>query len=199
MKNPDIHVYVSFMKPCLLRFLCPGDGGDTTVMYMGHLYSGVSKDDPIVKFYGSLDAAMVYVNKAALLVGGKQRRVLRLLLFSLMHLGFYINTGQERHLDRAHELYCRALKETFSIIRDGVPGWVICESAECAAIDEARIWVRWAERRAIALNNMPLIKHLNLISNLLFELMRTTPHMVYVPTGPAQDTPDVALQESTYL
>ncbi len=171
------------------------------MMYMGRLQGGVPKDDPIVKFYGSLDAAMVYVNKAALLVGGKQRRVLRLLLFSLMHLGFYINTGQEHHLDVAHKLYCRALKETFSLLRGDVPGWVVCESAECAAIDEARIWVRWAERRAVALNNLPLIKHLNLISNLLFELMRTTPHMIYMPSprGKTVEAPSPAVLEGTYL
>jgi len=46
-------------------------------------------------------------------------------------------------------------------------------------VDEARVWIRWAERRAVALGETTAAKLLNQLSNLAFEVMRVTPHIKY--------------------
>ncbi|PLC62255.1 cobalamin adenosyltransferase, partial [Thermoproteus sp. CP80] len=46
-------VFVSLVKPCLLIFACPGDGGETAVLYRGRA-ERAGKDSPLIKFYGAL-------------------------------------------------------------------------------------------------------------------------------------------------
>jgi cob(I)alamin adenosyltransferase len=50
-------------------------------------------------------------------------------------------------------------------------------------VDEARVWIRWAERRAVALNETTAAKLLNQLSNVAFEVMRTLPHIRYRHRG----------------
>lgn len=169
---------MSLVKPCLLVFACPGDGGDTVVLYRGRAEKA-GKDSPLIKFYGALDAAIAYSHKAANALQRPQARVMRLVGFSLMELGFYIATGRAVHLDNALELYRRALKLAYAVAAGPPRSWVACASAECSAVDEARVWIRWAERRAVSLGERDAAKLLNHLSNLAFEVMLTTPHIEY--------------------
>ncbi|MEM4439648.1 MAG: ATP:cob(I)alamin adenosyltransferase, partial [Pyrobaculum sp.] len=54
-----------------------------------------------------------------------------------------------------------------------------CASPECSAVDEARVWIRWAERRAVTLGEKHAARLMNQLSNLTFEVMRTLPHIQY--------------------
>ena len=166
-------------KPCLMLFTCPGDGGDTVVYWKGVARQS-KKDDPVVKLFGALDTAVAYAHKAANLLQRPQSRIMRLIAFSLMELGFYLATGRAEYLDAAHALYRRALKLTYATA-PGEPlrSWVVCASPECSAVDEARVWIRWAERRAVTLGEAAAAKLLNQLSNLAFEVMRTLPHIKY--------------------
>ncbi len=169
---------MSLVKPCLLLFACPGDGGDTVALYRGRA-ERASKDSPIVKFYGALDAAIAYAFKAANSLPRPQSRAMRLAGFSLMELGFYLATGRAAHLDNALELYRRALKIAYAISPGPPKSWIACASPECSAVDEARVWIRWAERRAVSLGDAEAAKLLNHLSNLAFEIMLTLPHIEY--------------------
>ena len=144
-----------------MLFSCPGDGGDTVVYWKGAARQA-RKDDPVVKLFGALDTAVVYAHKAANLLQRPQSRVMRLAAFSLMELGFYLATGRAEYLDAAHALYRRALKLTYATA-PGEPlrSWVVCASPECSAVDEARVWIRWAERRAAALGETAAVRLLN--------------------------------------
>lgn len=168
------------VKPCLLLFSCPGDKGDTLVYWKG-VATPVRKDDPVVKLYGALDTAIAYSHKAANLVPRPQARIMRLIAFSLMELGFYLATGRAEYLDTAIMLYKRALKKAYSTAPDEpLRSWVACASPECSAVDEARVWIRWAERRLVSLDGDGVaVKLLNQLSNLAFEVMRTLPHIEY--------------------
>lgn len=166
-------------KPCLILFSCPGDGGDTTVYWRGETRH-VKKDDPVVKLYGALDTAVTYAHKAANVLQRPQARIMRLVAFSLMELGFYIATGKAEYLDTATALYKRALKLVYAVAPDEpLRSWLVCASPECSAVDEARVWIRWAERRAVTLGEQAVAKLLNQLSNLVFEVMRTLPHIKY--------------------
>ena len=105
---------------------------------------------------------------------------MRLAAFSLMELGFYLATGRAEYLDAAHALYRRALKLTYATA-PGEPlrSWIACASPECSAVDEVRVWIRWAERRAVTLGEAAAVRLLNHLSNLAFEVMRTLPHIKY--------------------
>jgi cob(I)alamin adenosyltransferase len=50
-------------------------------------------------------------------------------------------------------------------------------------VDEARVWIRWAERRVVMLNETAAAKLLNQLSNLAFEVMRAFPHIKYRHRG----------------
>nr|WP_231818677.1 ATP:cob(I)alamin adenosyltransferase [Thermoproteus tenax] len=169
---------MTFAKPCLMLFSCPGDGGDTLVLHRGRALQA-SKADPLVKLYGALDTAVAYAHKAAGLLPRPQARVMRLLAFSMTELGFYVATGRALHLDNAVELYRRALKLAYSASGDPPRSWIACSSPECSAVDEARVWARWAERRAVALGEAEAARLLNQLSNLMFEVMATLPHIEY--------------------
>ncbi|MEL9991104.1 MAG: ATP:cob(I)alamin adenosyltransferase [Thermoproteus sp.] len=170
---------MALVKPCLLFFACPGDNGDTTVLHRGKA-ERATKDSPLIKFYGALDTAVAYAFKAANLLPRPQARVMRLVGFSAMELGFYIATGKAEHLDNAFELYRRALKLAYaSAPEEPLRSWIACASPECSAVDEARVWIRWAERRAVSLGEAEAAKLLNQMSNLAFEVMRTLPHIEY--------------------
>jgi len=137
------------------------------------------KDDPVVKLFGALEAAVAYSHKAANLLQRPQSRVMRLVAFSLMELGFYLATSKPEYLDTAYELYRRALKLVYAISLPEPPkAWLACASPECSAVDEARVWIRWAERRAVMLDGTAA-KLMNQLSNLAFEVMRTLPHIQY--------------------
>lgn len=167
------------VKPCLLVFACPGDGGDTAVLYKGKA-ERVGKDSPLIKFYGALDTAITYAHKAANSLQRPQARIMRLVGFSLMELGFYLATSRAEHLDNALELYRRALKLAYVIApEEPLHTWIACASSECSAVDEARVWIRWAERRAVSLGEKDAARLLNQLSNLAFEVMRTLPHIGY--------------------
>ncbi|MEM0184232.1 MAG: ATP:cob(I)alamin adenosyltransferase [Thermoproteus sp.] len=170
---------MTLVKPCLLFFACPGDGGDTLALHRGKAEKA-TKDSPLIKFYGALDTATTYAFKAANLLPRPQTRIMRLVGFSLMELGFYVATGAAEHLDTAFELYRRALKLTYAIApEEPLRTWIACVSPECSAVDEARVWIRWAERRAVPLGETEAAKLLNQLSNLAFEVMRTLPHIGY--------------------
>jgi cob(I)alamin adenosyltransferase len=139
----------------------------------------VKKDDPVVKLFGALDTAVVYAHKAANLLPRPQSRIMRLMAFSLMELGFYLATGRAEYLDTAHALYRRALKLAYAIApEEPLRSWIACASPECSAVDEARVWIRWAEKHAVTLQEAAA-KLLNQLSNLAFEVMRTLPHIKY--------------------
>ena len=162
-----------------MLFSCPGDGGDTAVYWKGAARR-VRKDDPVIKFFGALDAAAVYADKAANLLPRPQSRIMRLVAFSLRELGFYLATGRAEYLDTAHALYRRALKLAYATApEEPLRTWFACASPECSAVDEARVWIRWAERRAVTLGEAAAAKLLNQLSNLAFEVMRTLPHIGY--------------------
>jgi len=166
-------------KPCLMLFSCPGDGGDTAVYWKG-VARQAKKDDAVVKLFGALDTAVAYAHKAANVLPRPQGRIMRLIAFSLMELGFYLATGRAEYLDTATALYRRALKLAYATApEEPLRSWVACASPECSAVDEARVWIRWAERRAVALNETTAAKLLNQLSNVVFEVMRTLPHIQY--------------------
>jgi cob(I)alamin adenosyltransferase len=168
-----------FTKPCLILFSCPGDGGDTVVYWKGELRQA-RKDDPVVKLFGALETAVAYAHKAANLLPRPQSRIMRLVAFSLMELGFYLATGKVEYLDTALALYRRALKLAYVIApEEPLRSWIACASPECSAVDETRVWVRWAERRVVVLNEATAAKLLNQLSNAAFEVMRTLPHIKY--------------------
>jgi len=166
-------------KPCLMLFSCPGDGGDTAVYWKG-VARQAKKDDAVVKLFGALDTAVAYAHKAANVLPRPQGRIMRLIAFSLMELGFYLATGRAEYLDTAHALCRRALKLAYAAApEEPLRSWVACASPECSAVDEARVWIKWAERRAVALNETTAAKLLNQLSNVVFEVMRTLPHIQY--------------------
>ena len=170
-------------KPCLALFSCPGDGGDTIVYWRGELRS-VKKDDPVVKLFGSLETATAYAHKAANLLPRPQSRIMRLAAFSLMELGFYLATGKAEYLDTAIALYRRALRLAYATApEEPLRSWIACASPECSAVDEARVWIRWAERRAVTLQEVAVAKLLNQLSNITFEVMRMLPHIKYRHRG----------------
>jgi cob(I)alamin adenosyltransferase len=138
------------------------------------------KDDPVVKLFGTLDTATTYAHKAANVLPRPQGRIMRLAAFSLMELGFYLATGRAEYLDTAHALYRRALKLAYAAApEEPLRSWVACASQECSAVDEARVWIRWAERRVVTLGETAAARLLNQLSNLAFEVMRTLPHIRY--------------------
>jgi cob(I)alamin adenosyltransferase len=103
------------------------------------------KDDPVVKLFGTLDTAVVYAHKAANLLPRPQSRIMRLMAFSLMELGFYLATGSAEYFDTALAPYRRALKLAYAIApEEPLRSWIACASPECSAVDEARVWIRWA-------------------------------------------------------
>jgi cob(I)alamin adenosyltransferase len=162
-----------------MLFSCPGDGGDTVVYWKGAARQ-VKKDDAVVKLFGALDTAVAYAHKAANLLPRPQGRIMRLIAFSLMELGFYLATGKAEYLDTAYALYRRALKLAYAAApEEPLRSWVACASPECSAVDEARVWIRWTERRMVTLEETPATKLLNQLSNLTFEVMRTFPHIKY--------------------
>jgi len=168
-----------FTKPCLALFSCPGDGGGTLVYWKGTARQ-VKKDDPAVKLFGALETAVAYAQKAANLLPRSQRRIMRLIAFSLMELGFYLATGRAEYLDTSYTLYRRALKLAYvAALEEPLSSWIACASPECSAVDEARVWIRWAERRAVTLEEAVAVKLLNQLSNLAFEVMRMLPHIKY--------------------
>jgi len=166
-----------FVKPCLMLFSCPGDRGNTAVYWKGVALS-IKKDDPVVKLFGALEAATAYAHKAANLLPRPQSRIMRLTAFSLMELGFYLATGRAEYLATALALYRRALKLAYATApEEPLRTWIACASPECSAVDEARVWIRWAERRVVALEETAAAKLLNQLSSLTFEVMRTLPHI----------------------
>lgn len=167
------------LKPCLALFSCPGDNGDTVVYWKGEARKA-RKDDPVIKFYGALDTAIVYSHKAANMLVRPHSRIMRLVGFCLMELGFYLGTGRAEHLDTAVSLYRRALKLVYAASpEEPLRSWLVCSSPECSAVDEARVWIRWAERRATTLGEAAAAKLMNQLSNLVFEVMRALPHIQY--------------------
>jgi len=170
---------MGFTKPCLALFSCPGDGGDTAVYWKG-VARQARKDDPVVKLFGALETAVAYAHKAATLLPRPQGRIMRLIAFSLMELGFYLATGRAEYLDTAHALYHRAIKLAYATAsEESLRSWIACDSPECSAVDEARVWIRWAERRVVVLGEAVAVKLLNQLSNITFEIMRTLPHIKY--------------------
>ncbi len=173
--------YFVLAKPCVLLGRCPGDLGETEVYFMGEELCK-RKDSPVIKLFGALETAEAYINMASLKASGKLARVLRLLQWSLRHLGFYLSTGSPRHFETSLELVRRAAKLLYSIAPLSPLGWVICRSELCSSINLARVWVRWAERRLVSLEKgHEGILVLNHVGNILFDSMRTQEH--YVMSG----------------
>ena len=150
------------------------------MVYWKGVAPSVKKDDPVVKLFGALDTAVVYAHKAANLLPRLQSRIMRFTAFSLTELGFYLATGRAEYLDTALALYRRALKLAYATApEEPLRSWIACASPECSAVDEARVWIRWAERRTVTLQEAAVATLLNQLSNLVFEVMRTLPHIKY--------------------
>jgi len=174
----------NIIKACILRFICPGDDGTTIVPYKGEVLLNVPKDHPLIKFYGALDAAEVYTSKARILASSyspRLARALKLIHFALMHIGFYVGTGDGKYARLAESLLIKAAKLAFVLAPKAPVGWIVCEDEVCSTINEARVWSRWAERRAVSLKDKVVLKVLNQANNILFELMRSTRHVAYLP------------------
>jgi len=172
-------------KPCILTLICPGDKGETDIMYRGKVMK-TSKASNIIKLFGSLETAIVYVNKAYILAkeNKKLARALKLTLTSLMSLGFYLSTNNPTYQTTMYTLICKTNKLILSMSKPTPLGWIICMDELCSAINEARTWIRWTERRAVANGDLDASKWLNIIGNQLFELMRLTAHETYKGTKP---------------
>ncbi|MFZ8838902.1 MAG: hypothetical protein ACO2PM_08220 [Pyrobaculum sp.] len=52
-------------KPCIFAGSCPGDLGDTEVLWFGRQLC-VSKASNIIKVFGALETALSYINTAAI-------------------------------------------------------------------------------------------------------------------------------------
>jgi len=170
---------MGFIKQCLMLFACSGDRGNTVVYWKG-VARQAKKDDPVVKLFGALETAVAYAHKAANLLPRPRNRIMRLVAFSLMEIGFYLATERAEYLDTAIARYRRALKLAHAIApEEPLRSWAACASPECSAVDEARVWIRWAERRMVTLEEAAAAKLLNQLSNLAFEVMRTLPHIKY--------------------
>jgi len=138
------------------------------------------KDDPVIKLFGALETAVAYAHKAANLLPRPQSRIMRLVAFSLIELGFYLATGRAEYLDTALALCRRALKLAYATApEEPLRSWIACASPECSTVDEARVWIRWAERRVVTLQEVAVAKLLNQLSNVAFEVMKMLPHIKY--------------------
>lgn len=176
-------------KPCILAGSCPGDLGETEVLWFGEAKC-VSKASAIVKLFGALEAAAVHVNLAAVKAEGRTRRALWLALWTLQYAGFYLSTGDGKYLAMALRALNRAVKLVYSMAPDAPLGWAVCLDETCAYINAARAWVRWAERRLAQLDKgREVITLLNHVGNVLFELMRTRSHIVFARNGVVKYVP----------
>lgn len=165
-------------KPCIFAGSCPGDLGDTEVLWFGSQLC-VSKASSIVKVFGALETALSYINAAAV-VCRRQRKCLLRAYWSLFNLGFYLSTGAERYYKKSLYMLRKALRCLYPLLPDTPVGWLVCIDECCTVINNARVWVRWAERRLAAVEEgREAIFILNHLGNLLFELMRTCKHGVW--------------------
>ncbi len=180
-------------KPCIFAGSCPGDLGDTEVLWFGRQLC-VSKASNIIKVFGALETALSYINTAAVTCRS-QRRCLATAYWALFNLGFYLSTGQDRYYSTSLHMIRKAIKCLYPLLPDTPLGWIICLDKCCATINNARVWVRWAERRMAAVDEgREAILVLNHLGNLLFELMRTCKHGVktqerYVVVTPRPTNP----------
>ncbi len=182
-------------KPCIFAGSCPGDLGDTEVLWFGRQLC-VSKASNIIKVFGALETALSYINTAT--IGCKrQKKCLTRAYWVLFNLGFYLSTGQDSYYSTSLHLMRKALKCLYPLLADAPLGWVICLDRCCALINTARVWVRWAERRLAAVEEgREVILILNHLGNLLFELMRTNKHGVktqdkYIVASPRPLNPSI--------
>ncbi|AEA13434.1 cobalamin adenosyltransferase [Thermoproteus uzoniensis 768-20] len=186
-------------KPCILTGSCPGDLGETEVLWFGEAKC-VSKASAIVKLFGALEAATVHVNLAAVKAEGRTRRILWLVLWALQYAGFYLSTGDGAYLAKAFKSLKKAVKLSYVLASDAPLGWVVCLDEICAYINAARAWVRWTERRLAQLDRgREVITLLNHVGNVLFELMRTRSHMVLTRQGATKYVPRLAQPEEGLL
>jgi len=164
-------------KPCIFTGSCPGDLGDTEVLWFGRQLC-VSKASGIIKVFGALETALSYIN-TAIVTCKRQQKCLTRVYWALFNLGFYLSTGQGRYYNISLRLLKKSLKCLYPLLPDTPLGWIICLDQCCAAINNARVWVRWAERRLAAVEDgREAILILNHLGNILFELMRTATHGV---------------------
>lgn len=169
-------------KPCIFQGSCPGDYGETEVLWLGQQLC-VSKASNIIKVFGAIETALGYINSAALICG-EQRRCLERLYWSLFYLSFYLSTGVDAYYTRSLQILRRSLKCIYRLLPDAPLGWVVCRDRCCAEINKARVWTRWVERRMAAMTEgREAILVLNHLGSALFELMRTCVHGVVTPRG----------------
>lgn len=165
-------------KPCIFQGSCPGDLGVTEVLWLGRQLC-VSKASNIIKVFGSLETALSYINAAAVKCDA-QRRCLWRVYWAVQYLGFYLSTGAGKYLRRSIYMLKKSLKCLSALASDKPVGWVLCLDECCAYINNARVWVRWVERRLAAVEEgREAILILNHVGSVLFELMRTRPHNVW--------------------
>ncbi len=169
-------------KPCVLAGTCPGDLGDTEVLWLGRQMC-VSKASNIIKVFGALEAALGYINYAAV-VCRRQGKCLSRAYWSLFNLGLYLATGDDKYYGRSLHMLNKALRCILPLLPDSPLGWLYCLDRCCAAVNNARTWVRWAERRMAAVEEgREAILVLNHLGNVLFEAMRTCRHGVKTSRG----------------
>lgn len=171
------------IKPCILNFSCPGDNGDTFIVINGELHK-VSKAHHIVKLLGAIDSALSSLFYAANFLDEKgyrkQARISRLIGFGIFNVSFYIATSNALFIERSNMYFSRAIKQLMTLNYAFRRGWVICKSMECSVLDRARVDIRWAERRLAQTEFSSLVKYFNLASNIIFETMLSTPHIIYI-------------------
>ncbi|MGK0548895.1 MAG: ATP:cob(I)alamin adenosyltransferase [Pyrobaculum sp.] len=169
-------------KPCVVTGSCPGDLGDTEVLWKGRQMC-VSKASGIIKVFGALEAALGHINQAVVTCE-KQAKCLKRAYWALFNLGLYHSTGEDYYYGQSIYILKKALKCTLPMLPDSPLGWLYCADLCCATIKTARVWVRWVERRVAALEEgKEAILILNHLGNILFELMRTTHHSVKTRRG----------------
>lgn len=170
------------VKPCILTFNCPGDSGETFALFKGEFVK-VSKSDPLIKLYGAIDTALSSIFYAANFLDSrqyrKQARITRLVGFALFNISFFIATENGVFIDRSITLFNKAVKTLLALNYKMKRGWVVCNSLECSVLDRARTDIRWAERRLVQTPLSHLVKYFNLASNIIFETMLSTPHIIY--------------------
>lgn len=162
-----------------------GDDGTTGLLYGGRL----SKADPAVEAYGSVDEAVAALGLARALAEGEEVRELILRLQrELFVAGADLATNPEERqklkpgvslvTPQMVQALERAIDE--SVDRQPLPEEFIVPGANpaSAAVDVARTLVRRAERRTVELRdggavvNPDALRYLNRLSDLLFVLAR---------------------------
>ena len=163
----------------------PGDGGEPGLLYGGR----VSKDDPRVEAYGTIDETVAALGLArALSDDDLVRDTVLFVQKELFIVGAELATDPghyekfDEHFSRVTPEMVQKLHDTIDMIEDMIempPTFIVPgASAASASLDVARTLGRRAERRATSLYNQSLVvnseilRYLNRLSDLIYTLAR---------------------------